>query len=194
MAACLSGVVLLASLNVVAQAEDKGKAKTVSIKVRDVTLTVPTTWKQQTPANKLRLAQFLIPAVKGDKDKTELVVSSFGGFGGGVDANLSRWVTQFRSIGRKVKLTQGKSTYGMYFVADISGTYNKPDGPPFARKTKPTPNSRMVAVILIVEKKAVYFLKMAGADKSVVSAARALRTSFGGDPAKEKEYEIGKGQ
>jgi gluconolactonase len=181
-------------LNVAAQAEDKGKAKTVSIKMRDVTLTVPATWKQEAPANKLRLAQFIIPAAKGDKEKTGMVVSSFGGFGGGVDANLSRWVTQFQTTGRKVKLTEGKSKYGRYFVADISGTYNKPDGPPFARKTKPTPNSRMVAVILIVEKKAVYFLKMPGADKSVQAAAGALRASFGGDASKEKEYELGKGQ
>lgn len=160
--------------------------KTREVKIKDIFLTVPESWQQQKPSNRLRLAQFAIPAVKGDKSGVQLVVFSFGG--SSIQANVDRWKAQFRRDGRKVKVTEGKSPQGKYVIVDLSGTYNQPVGPPFMRKTKLLPDARMLAVILIVKGKGVYYLKMAGGGKTVTSAAKLFRASFGGDAEKEKEF------
>ena len=171
-------------------ADDKKKEpeKTREVKIESLTLNVPQSWEQKPPANKLRKAQFNIPKAEDDKESVELVISSFGGGGGAVQANIKRWVGQFESKGRKSKITSGKSPQGQYIFVDITGTYKMPVGPPIAGRTKSVPNARMLAVILAVEKsKAVYFLKMAGERKTISAAAQAFRASFGADTKTEKE-------
>lgn len=171
------------------EAADKS-TKTNEVKVKDITLKIPANWKSAPPSNNLRLAQFEIPAVKGDKEPAELVISSFGGTGGGVSANISRWVGQFAAgADRKVKVTQGESKDGKYVFADLSGTYNKSIGPPFLRKTKAVPDSRMLGVILAVEGKAYYFLKLTGPKKTVSSITEEFRASFGANAKDEKPFE-----
>ncbi|QDT96187.1 hypothetical protein [Gimesia aquarii] len=172
-----------------ARAEEKSE-KANDVKIKDITLKIPSNWKSAPPSNKLRLAQFTIPAVKGDKEPAELVVSSFGGTGGGMAANVNRWVGQFAANeDRKVKVTQGESKLGKYVFADLSGTYNKSIGPPFLRKTTPVPDSRMLGVILAVEGKAYYFLKLTGPNKTVASVANELRAAFGANAKDEKPFE-----
>lgn len=160
------------------------------IKVEDITLTVPANWKQERPSNRLRLAQFEIPAAEGDTQATELVVSYFGGGGGGVDQNIERWIGQFGPQGKQVKVTSGSSKQGGYHFVDVRGTYNMPVGPPILRNTQELPEARMLGVILEVEGKGNYFLKMAGPEKTVSAAEDALRTSFGADANSEKPYEL----
>ena len=168
--------------------EVKKEVKTREVKVRDITLNVPETWKQITPTSRFRAGQFAIPAVDGDKEAAELVIFTFGGGGGGVDANVKRWTGQFQAKGRKTKTTTGKSRLGEYVLVDLTGTYNKPIGPPVQRKTKATPGSRMLGVILAIEKKGNYFLKLTGPEKTVTAATKAFRKSFGANASKEKEY------
>ncbi|MCP4813063.1 MAG: hypothetical protein GY888_11165 [Planctomycetaceae bacterium] len=181
------GLVLL--LCSVSPAEE---AKTKKVKLQDIQLEVPATWKQQQPTSRLRAGQFQLPAIGKDKDNAELVVYFFGGAGGGVDANLKRWIGQFIPQGRKVVMAMGKSPQGPYYVAEVTGTYNKPIGPPIRQQTKPTPGSRMVAVILMIQGKGNYFLKLTGPDKTVADGTIGLRKAFGADPAKEKPYQLGK--
>lgn len=164
---------------------DETPAKTREVKVKDITLTVPESWEQQEPSNKLRLAQFAIPPAEGDENGVELTVFSFGA--SSVQANVNRWVGQFQQKGRKVKISQGKSSQGRYVIVELSGTYNQPIGPPIAGRTKPMPDARMLAVILVVEDKGVYYLKMAGPEKTVSAAGEAFRASFGGSVKQEKE-------
>ena len=171
----------------VAAAQDKDKATQV-VEVKDIKLTVPKAWKQEKPSNSFRVAQFKIDAVEGDKDGGELVITQFGGGGGGVDDNIKRWVNQFEAKDRKVKVTKGKSSHGEYIVVDATGTYLKPDGPPIAGKTKPTPGSRVLNIMLMVEDKGSYFLKLAGPEKTIAGAATDLRSSFGAKAEDEKEY------
>ena len=180
------------ALVVVLPAADKKKpakeAKPRVVKLRDITLSVPTDWKQEKPRSNLRAGQFSLPPVKGDKDAAELAIFFFGGAGGGADANIRRWVGQFQSKGRVMKAYQGTSPQGAYLVLDLTGTYNKPIGPPIQRKTKPMPGARMLAVILAVKGKGNYFLKLTGPRKTVTAAEVAFRKSFGADPKKEKAY------
>jgi gluconolactonase len=159
-------------------------------KVGDLTLKMPSGWKEQPPANRLRLAQFVIPPVEGDKDPGELVVSFFQGDGGGIDPNLKRWNDQFTGEDKKIKLSQGECEQGVYYFSDVSGTYQKPIGPPIAGKKEPTPGYRSVGIILQVKDKGNYFLRLTGPDKTIAAATEKFRQSFGGDAAKEKAYEL----
>jgi hypothetical protein len=154
-------------------------------KVGEITLKTPTSWKQSEPTSRLRLAQFEIPAAEGDNEPAELAIFSFGG-GGGVQANIDRWIGQFHATGRTSKVTAGKSALGQYVIADVTGTYKKSIGPPILRKTKDVKGARMLAVILAVEGKGNYFLKMTGEKATVTAAAKAFRDSFGGNEAEEK--------
>jgi len=177
---------LLAALAApVLQADDP---KTVEVKAGRITLKVPETWKQEPPANRLRLAQFAIPVIKEEAGRAELTVSQAGG---GIEANVKRWIGQFQAEGLKQKLTEGAfGEEGRYVFVDLSGTYNAPVGPPIAQQTKPTPGSRMLGVILASESIGTYFLKLPGPDKSVAAQAQALRAAFGGDAGKEKEFKL----
>lgn len=167
-----------------ALAEDEIKEANVG----DITLKTPASWKQSKPSSNLRLAQFEIPPAEGDKEPAELAIFSFGG-GGGVQANVDRWIGQFYGDDRKSKVTSGKSDIGQYVVVDVTGTYKKPVGPPVLRKTEALKGARMLAVILAVEGKGNYFLKMTGEGATVSAAAKAFRASFGGDEEKEKVFE-----
>ena len=183
------------------QAEDKAtdkpdakkkEVKTVEVEIKGgLKLNVPETWKQSKPSSRLRLAQFAIPKVKGDTEDGELAVFNFGP-GGSPKANIDRWIGQFQSVEREVKVKQGEIEAGKYFFVEITGTYNKPIGPPIARQTKAAPGSRMLGVILGIEDKGIYYLKMTGPNKTVAAQATALRKSFGADGKKEKEVEFDK--
>ena len=175
----------------VAQEKQDAAAETKDVTIKAIKLKVPGNWKQEEPSNNLRLSQFKLPPVEGDKPSTELVISSFGGDGGGVDQNFKRWVDQFTAEGRKVKLTSGESEQGKYYVNDITGTYLQSSGGPFAGgKKTPMPGYRSLSVVLAVPEKGVYFLRLTGPEKTVTAAAEAFRKSFGGDASKEAEYEM----
>jgi gluconolactonase len=170
----------------VAVAQETSK-ETQTVEAKDIKLTVPKTWKSEKPSNNFRVAQFKIDAAEGDKEAAELAVMQFGGGGGGVDDNIKRWINQFDPKDRKVKISKGKCPHGEYIVVDLAGTYLKPDGPPFAQKTKPTPGSRVINIMLMVEDKGSYFFKLSGPDKTVAGAAADLRTAFGANISEEKE-------
>ena len=161
------------------------------MKIKAITLKVPANWKQEDPSNNLRLAQFKLPPAEGDKPVTELVISSFGGDGGGVDQNFKRWIDQFTGEGRKVKLTSGECKQGKYYVNDITGTYLQSSGGPFAGgKKTPMPGYRSLSVVLMVPDAGVYFLRLTGPEKTVRAAAEALRKSFDADATAEAAYEM----
>ncbi len=176
---------LCGSLAMFAVAKEK---KTVEVQVKDIKLVVPTAWKQEELASKFRVAQFKIDPAEGDKQAAELVITQFGGGGGGVDENVKRWVNQFQPKDRRVKVTRGKAPQGEYVIVDAAGTYNKPDGPPIAMKTTPVPGQRMLAMMLMIEEKGTYFLKLTGPEKTVTAAADDLRKSMGAKADDEKEY------
>lgn len=78
-------------------------------------------------------------------------------------------------------------------LADVSCTWKKPDGPPFTRKTIDKPGSRVIGVVLVVEKEGMkdyYFLKLSGPDELVKSQAGALRKALGADEKLEKPFDL----
>lgn len=166
------------------------KAETVEVKLRDLVLNLPKDWAASDTVNSMRLATYEIPNVEGDKEKGELAISTFGGDGGGVSANLERWVGQFDAEGREVTIKKGMVGENAYHVADISGTYQKSVGPPILRKTTPAKGYRMLGMIVQVKGKGVYFLKLTGPDATVKAQAEALRTAIGAKSEGEEDYEL----
>ena len=164
------------------------KAELTDVKARTLTLHVPNSWKKVNTTSSMRAAQFSLP------EKVELVVYYFGGPTGGVKANIDRWIGQFAKEDVKLKVTQGKCEAGRYILVDCLGTWNKPDGPPFAQKTIATPNSRVLNVILIEEAKDkeedYYFMKLAGPAPEVAKHIESLRSMIGADMSKEKSFKL----
>ncbi len=169
----------------IAVAQEKEKATQV-VEVKDIKLTVPKAWKQEDPSNQLRITQFKLAAAEGDKEAAELAISQFGGGGGAVGDNIKRWLNQFDLKDRKAKITKGKSKQGEYILVDLTGTYIPP---PFEKRKGPIPGQRMLGVMLMVEDKGLYFLKLLGSEKTVTKAATDLRSSFGAKADDEKEYQ-----
>ena len=166
------------------------KVETVGVKLKDLVLNLPKDWAASDTVNSMRLATYDIPNIKGDKDKGELAISTFGGDGGGVSANLERWVGQFDAEGREVTIKKGMVGENAYHVADISGTYQKSVGPPILRKTTTAKGYRMLGMIVQVKGKGVYFLKLTGPDATVKAQADALRTAIGAKSEGEEDYEL----
>jgi gluconolactonase len=196
----LPTIALLMLLTSVATADEKPEAKdkpkketkvkTVKVEVKGgLVINVPETWKKEKPASTLRLAQFVIPQAEGDKEAGELALFNFG-FGGGVKANIDRWIKQFHADDRKTKVTRGELKAGKYYFVELSGTFNKSIGPPIQRRTEPREGYRMLGVILGIEEKGVYFFKMTGPDKTVAKEGTTLRASFGADGEKEEDVEL----
>ncbi len=171
----------------VATAEEKAK-ETQEVEARDLKLVVPKAWKQEEPSSRFRVAQFKIAAAEGDKEAAELVITQFGGGGGPVNDNLKRWVNQFQGKDRKVKITKGKCPQGEYYLVDATGIYNRPDGPPIAGKTVPVAGQRMLAIMLLIEDKGSYFLKLNGSEKTVAGVADDLRAAISAKASDEKEH------
>jgi hypothetical protein len=184
--ACLS---LCFAVPVIGDA-DEPAADLKTVKARTIEVKIPKTWEEKDPTS-MRPAQFTIP---GKPNDAELVIFYFGGPTGGVKANVERWIGQFQKEGLELNMYQGKCTAGNYILVDTKGTWNKPDGPPFARKTVPAPNSRVLNVILIEELKGgdkdYYFLKLSGDQDIVGQQTKALRTAIGADIKSEKKFEL----
>lgn len=159
-----------------------GPAGAKSFESGELKLAIPARWVQGQPANRLRLAQFEIPAAEGDDEAGELVVS--GPFGGSDEDNIDRWVGQFEADGRTSATSRGKGSLGDYVVVELTGTYKRPIGPPIAGKSEPAPGYRMLGAILKL-KEGNYFLKLTGPDKTVADAAPEFRSSFGGEITQE---------
>jgi gluconolactonase len=173
-----------------ARAQDKkqseGKEKFKKVQAGDLELMISEGWKKRQPKTETRVAEFEIPPAKGDEEPGEFVVFHFQGQGGSVEDNVTRWTSQFDAKGRKAKRFTGKCEAGQYTLLDLSGTYNKPVGPPVAGRSKKLENWRVINVYLETAG-GPYFLKLDAPLKTAAASEAAFRASFGADPANEEE-------
>ena len=144
-------------------AADKG----VTVEWGGVKSTTPVGWKEETPSNKMRMAQFKLAKEKGDPEDAELALFASPG-GGTVDANLERQVKKFelpkdaKPAVSKVKVGKEDATY-----QDIKGTLLK-KFPPFDPNAKITKVEDYRQIYVIFEgKDAVYSLTLLGPAKTV---------------------------
>ncbi len=171
----------------------------------NIVLPVPSDWKQVKPRSRIIAHEFQVPIAKNEDEKqtntesaeqgsekkeTEKEASDFGRMtimnaGGGVKANIARWVGQFRTEDGKAldekdtKLT--KQEHGPFTVhtVDLAGTFlDKPRGPfgPSIEK----PNYRMLAAIVPTNKHGMWFIKFYGPRELIDSQAESFEQMING--------------
>jgi hypothetical protein len=134
--------------------------------------TAPARW-QTGPERPMRAATYLIPAAPGDTEGGECAV--FANIGGGVQANLDRWVGQFELPGGgdpKEKVKTKKETINGLAVTtiDLSGTY-KGGGVAMGQASAPKPGYRLLGAIVEGPGGEVFF-KMTGPAKTIAAAEK----------------------
>lgn len=121
----------------------------------------------------MRVVTYLIPAASGDREGAECAVFYFGpGQGGGVEANLTRWIGQFEqpdgrpsaSLAKKKK----EAINGLPVTTiDLTGTYL--GGGPMMGQGEKKPGYRLLGAIVEAPEAAVFF-KLTGPAKTVAAA------------------------
>ncbi len=131
----------------------------------DAKWTVPSRWESK-PASGMRAATYLIPAASGDSEGAECAV--FKNIGGGVQANIDRWVGQFEKTAEAPK--QKKETINGFPVTtvDLTGTF-KGGGPMMGQSSGPKPNYRLLGAIVETPEGEVFF-KLTGPARTVAAA------------------------
>ena len=139
-----------------------------------LTWTAPDGWTSQ--PKRMRAANYVVPAAGGDNEDGECGVYFFGpGQGGSVEANVRRWIGQFRAPdGGPADSLAKRSSHSFNGIAvttlDLTGTYLfKPF--PMARQATPKPGYRMLAAIAEAPQGPVFFKLTA--PKATTDAAEA---------------------
>ncbi|HMJ10811.1 MAG TPA: hypothetical protein VK524_05360 [Polyangiaceae bacterium] len=124
----------------------------------------------------MRKATYVVPRAEGDGEDAELAVFYFGqSSGGGVDANMDRWIQQFSGVEKKDVRRDQRSKNGLlqHTIEIPRGTFAS--GMPGAPAT---PKADFALIGAIVETpEGNYFFKLTG-PKRTVAAAREQFFSF----------------
>jgi len=127
--------------------------------------TRPSRWKAG-PPKQMRTATYMIPAAPGDSEEAECAV--FMNIGGGVQANIDRWVGQFEktdgSPNKKMEMINGLSVT----TVDVSGTF-KGGGAMMGQSSGPKASYRLLGAIAQAPDGEVFF-KLTGPAKTVAAA------------------------
>ena len=141
------------------------EAAGITVGTEHVRFTVPEGWERTTPSSRMRIAQATIPGTDGP---AELAVFYFGeGQGGGVHANIARWIDQIEltpgTAPRREQIESGELTIT---VVDVGGTL-KPGrmgmGPSSAQ-----PGSRLLGAV-VEGPGGPWFFKVTGPDTTVAA-------------------------
>jgi len=147
-----------------------------------LTWTAPPEWKAQ-GERPMRAATYSIPAAKGDSEPAELAVFYFGeSGGGGVDANIKRWIDQFQkadgtSVAKDAKVKKETIAGLPATTVDVRGTYI--GGSMMGGSSSPKPGFRFLGAIVEGPGGNVFF-KLTGPEKTVASAEKSFRKLLDG--------------
>jgi hypothetical protein len=153
-----------------------GAAQSSGASGSELKWTPPARWEAK-PGSGMRAATYIIPAAKGDSEGGECAV--FVNIGGGVDANIKRWIGQFEQpdgSSSEAKAKQNKETINGLPVTtvDLTGTF-KGGGPAMGQTSGPKPNYRLLGAIVEGPQGEV-FLKFTGPAKTVAAAQEEFQT------------------
>jgi hypothetical protein len=130
----------------------------------------PKGWKTG-PEKPMRAATYYVPAAAGDSEEGECAV--FINIGGGVQANVDRWIGQFEqpdgSASKSKAKTEAKTINGLSVtMIDLTGTY-KGGGAMMGAPTEPKKGYRLLGAIVEGKSGPVYF-KLTGPAKTIAAA------------------------
>jgi hypothetical protein len=132
--------------------------------------TAPAGWVTETPSSSNRQAQYKLPRAGNDSEDAELVAYHFSGGGGTPQANIDRWIGQFRKAdgtpaSDTAKITR-KNINGIAITTlDVSGSYEG-SMMPGQTASKPKTDFRMLAAIAETGS-SPWFFKLTGPAKTV---------------------------
>jgi hypothetical protein len=128
---------------------------------------IPEGWQSKPPASSMRVAEFVLPRAAADKADAALTVYFFGtGSGGGVQANLDRWMGQMtqpdgRASKDVAKTESRKSRAGLpVTIVDITGTYVAEVTPGSTDRFN-EPGYRLIAAV-VETPGGTYYVKLTG--------------------------------
>ncbi len=127
--------------------------------------TAPARWEAK-PASGMRAATYLIPAAKGDSEGAECAV--FENLGGGVQANIDRWIGQFEKADSAPAQKQETINGLNVTTVDVSGTF-KGGGQMMGQSSGPKAGYRLLGAIAEGPGGEVFF-KLTGPAKTVAAA------------------------
>ncbi len=159
--------------------ESKDSAtKPVEISLADgkITMKSPEGWESKTPRFPQMIKyEFVIPA--GAKEGEPTARITFSAAGGSVDANVSRWKSQFESLDKKSEVTKFEASKQTVHWADLRGSFKDTMGaPPFAgRPPKIREGYRMLGAIIETKEAGLQFVKVIGPAVVVDKYAEATK-------------------
>jgi hypothetical protein len=127
----------------------------------------PAGFKRVPPSNPMRKASYVVPKAAGDSEDGELTVFYFGpGQGGGIDANVDRWVKQFGEVKPSDVRRADREANGLkqHTVELDSGTFS----PGMGSSAKKAGYGLVGGIVEAPS--GAYFFKMTGPAKTVKAA------------------------
>jgi hypothetical protein len=120
----------------------------------------------------MRAATYIIPAAAGDGEGAECAV--FKNIGGGVAANIKRWIDQFEQTdgsSSDSKAKQNKETINGLNVStvDLTGTFKGGGMAMAGQPTAKKPGYRLLGAIVETPQGEIFF-KLTGPEKTVAAA------------------------
>jgi hypothetical protein len=135
---------------------------------------VPPGWTRVEPQGTFRYAQVTLPLAEGDQGEATLVV--YWHIGGGVEANVRRWLSEFtdadgKPVAREKAKVKPRLINGLNVTTvDVSGNYGSSmGGGPHAAGT--IENARMLGAVVEVPGGEPYFIKAVGPAKTMAAVA-----------------------
>ncbi|MEZ5355210.1 MAG: hypothetical protein R2762_21465 [Bryobacteraceae bacterium] len=142
-----------------------------------ISWTAPSAWKSQ-GERPMRAATYMVPPAAGDSEPGECAVFYFGpGQGGGVDANIKRWLGQFKDPPAN-PAPKSRTANGLKLTTiEHMGTYMA--GAPMAPVKTPKPGYRLIGTIIEAPQGNVFF-KLTGPAKTVAAAQAGFEKMLAG--------------
>lgn len=150
--------------------------RTVKLSENRMVLIAPEAWERKKPRTNIVEYEFAIPVAEGDGTPGRLTIM---GAGGGVEANVARWIGQFRraeggAVANAADPAKSEVAGETVHWVDLAGTYaDKPRGP-----FGPTTNRegyRMLAAIIATKESGQYFVKCYGPAKTIAGAEEGFK-------------------
>ena len=113
-----------------------------------VTFDPPAVWRDLGPGG-MRKAQYRLAPVEGDTAEGELNVFYFGpADGGGVEANIQRWIDQISSPTSEAERSTFTADGMTGHLVTVDGSYQSGGGRPMGGSGEVLPGYRLVGVVL----------------------------------------------
>lgn len=156
-----------------------------SHEVGELTFQTPGDWKSVKPRSNMTQLQLVVERVKADDADAVLTLSALGSGGGGVEANIKRWQTQFKDEEGKPAKLESKTVKGKNVEVTRAETAGHYYPPPFFNEPDKA-NYRLIGAIVQTGSTG-YFFKLIGPEKTVVAARPAFDAMIASIKAAEEK-------